>query len=286
MPSPEVRCVLVIIHGIGNQQPDWHGRFDAMLGARLAELTDSQRARFAARAVYWADLSNGPGIGGTAGFATGHTLPADVQFSLVQQAYAQHLTGGDAAGAPAAFGLPLPNPKKVVAVLKDGHDTVVEAIDGATDVANYVSNNGIRAQIQFRLSDALLATHEEYPNATVILGSHSQGTIVSYDVLRLVSVHLPWLTTWVTMGSPLDWYLNSLRWGHEAAGLAPALTWINLYDRHDVVGTTVKGRIKPPAPAPEDIDVDNVGNHLDAHDHWHNPVVVDHYFQLIKPLVM
>jgi hypothetical protein len=33
---------------------------------------------------------------------------------------------------------------------------------------------------------------------------------------------------------------------------------------------------------PEDVNVDNVSHGLDPHDHWHNPVVVDHYVELIR----
>jgi len=251
-----------------------------MLDARLASLPPGQREGFVSESVWWADLSRLPGMGApaAAGWAP---ATADVTFALVQQTYAQYLLadGSTAGGAPAAFGLPLPNPTKIIAKLKD---VVVSAADGANDVANYVSNNGIRLQVQHRLSDKLFELHARHPNARLILGSHSQGTIVSYDVLRLNGSQLPRLDAWVTMGSPLGWYLNVLRWGDAPVGIPTAMTWLNFYDDGDKVGKAVAGLMDWQAPRPQDIDVDNRSKGLDPHDHWHNPDVVERYFQLIK----
>src|SRR3990172_8651132 len=113
MSPTDVRCVLVKIHGIGNQKRNWSRRFDEMLDARLASLPPGQREGFVSESVWWADLSRLPGMGASAA-AGWAPATADVTFALVQQTYAQYLlTGGlTPPGPPAAFGLPLPNPTK------------------------------------------------------------------------------------------------------------------------------------------------------------------------------
>jgi hypothetical protein len=280
MAESEVRCVLVKIHGIGNQKRTWSRRFDGMLKAKLATLSRGQQRRFVSESVWWADLSRLPGMAVAAAAGRPVSASADVAFSLVQQEYTQYLLTGNATtgGVPAAFGLPLPNPTKIIARLKD---VIVRAADNANDVANYVTNNGVRLQIQHRLSDKLFQMQAKYPNASLILGSHSQGTVVSYDVLRLNGSQLPSLKTWITMGSPLAWYLSFLRWGDDPVGIPSAMTWLNFYDDDDRVGKTLQGLVSWPAPVPVDIDVDNKSKGLDAHDHWHNPDVVERYFELI-----
>lgn len=282
MSPSDVRCVLIKIHGIGNQKRNWSRRFDDLLAAKLAALSPDEQARFVSESVWWADLSRLPGAGVPA--AAGLTpVTADVTFTLVQQAYTQYLlAGGATTGATAAFGLPLPNPTKIIAKLKD---VVVRAADKANDVADYVTNNGIRLQIQHRLNDTLFQLQAKHPNAKLILGSHSQGTIISYDVLRLNGSQLPRLKNWVTMGSPLGWFLNFLRWGDEPLGMPTTTAWLNFYDDDDKVGKALAGLVNWQAPLPQDINVDNRSKGLDPHDHWHNPDVVERYFQLIKGYV-
>lgn len=283
--SDSLRCVLVKIHGVGNQRRTWAKAFDAMLDARLAGLPSPQRAAFATESVWWADLSRIPGLGPAgAALARPTSMTADVTFSLVQQTYAQYLLAGGAPSGvtPAGLGLPLPNPGKIVAKLKD---VAVRAADCANDVANYVSNNGVRIQVQHRLAERLFQLQAAHPDARLILASHSQGTMVSYDVLRLNGAQLTGVKTWVTMGSPLGWYLNFLNWGREPLGIASKMRWLNFYDDQDKVGTTLAHLVPWNEPAPQDVDVDNTGQGLDPHDHWHNPAVVERYFQLVKEYV-
>jgi hypothetical protein len=207
------------------------------------------------------------------------TATADVEYGLAYQSYGNYLaSGGDPArGGPAAFGLP--DPRTILLNLKSG---VVSAADQSNDVASYVAQNGVRAQVLNRLSLKLYQVHDTYPNAVLILGSHSQGTMVSYDVLRQVHSRLPRLATWVTMGCPLAWYLNSARWGTEQLDISSALTWLNFFDNQDMVGKTLAPLVHWPAPQPQDINVDNVAHGLHPHDHWHNPDVVHRYGDLIR----
>lgn len=282
MADTDVRSVLVKIHGVGNQKPTWSRRFDRMLKAKLATLPASQRRQVISEPVWWADLSRLPGMGAPAAVAGQPvSVSADVAFALVQQQYSQYLLTGGATtgGAAAVFGLSLPDPRKIIARLKNG---IVRAADSANDVANYVTNNGVRIQVQHRLSDKLFQLQEKYPKAVLILGSHSQGTMVSYDVLRLNGPQLPSLKVWITMGSPLAWYLDFLRWGDDPVGINRAITWLNFYDDADKIGKELRGLVSWQAPVPRDINVDNRGQGLDPHDHWHNPGVVQRYFELVK----
>lgn len=278
----DIRCVLIKIHGIGKQKADWDEEFDLELEKRLETLPEEQQERFESHSVWWANLSQLPGMQQIAFAAAGSPSgPMDSTFAQVQQGYILHLAASD--GAPMGTAEPfLGLGFDIFARLKD---ILVRGIDCANDVANYVTNNGVRLAIQRCLSDKLFELQEKYPEASLILGSHSQGTIIAYDVLRLDGFALPRLHTWVTMGCPLGWYLTCLNWGRDILGIQPGTKWVNLYDREDKVGTTLAGLLSWNSPAPQDIDVDNTAKGLDAHDHWHNPEVVDQYFQLIRTYI-
>ena len=282
----DIRSVLVKVHGIGNQPSTWHQEFDDLLDTALSDLTPAQRGRFVNESVWWADLSVLPGATAPAALgrpaASSPTAAVDVEYGFVYQSYGNYLaSGGDPSrGGPAAFGLP--DPRTIILNLRSG---AVSAADQANDVAGYVSQNGLRTQILHRLSAKLYEMHDRFPNAALILGSHSQGTMVAYDVLRQVGSRLPRLRTWITMGSPLAWYVNCARWGQEQLDVPSALTWLNFYDDQDLVGKALAPLVNWPAPQPDDIDVDNAGQGLHPHDHWHNPVVVQRYAQLIRQQV-
>ena len=277
-----VRCVLVKIHGIGNQMANWSSEFDAALGDRLATLPPEQQAQIVNDSVWWADLSRLPGTRARAQRGPAAAAgPASPTYQLAYDQYTLYLAANDAAmtGDPGKLGAPLKRyPRKPTARFGGG---IITAGDQANDVANYVSNNGVRLAIQQRLSDKLFEVRAQYPEATVILGSHSQGTIIAFDVLRLNGEQFPEVDVWVTMGCPLAWYLTFGRWGNERLGIQPGTTWLNLYDPKDIVGRQLGGLVPWDAPLPDDVNVDNRGQGLDAHDHWHNPVVIERYFQLI-----
>jgi hypothetical protein len=273
-----VRCVLVKIHGVGYQQRDWSRLFDGMMEERLARLSPERQAGFTSSSVWWGDYSRRP--------VPAESTPGDrlashseLQVAMVRQAYAQHLLdprGRFTGGSLGAAGLDL----GVEVARIDGQ--TVRTLDLAGDVAAYAVDNRVRARVQHRLARDLLGLQGAFPAARIILASHGQGAMVAYDVLRVIGSGLPSLGTWVTMGSPLAWYLSVLHWGAEPLGLPRTLTWLNLYDREDRVGTRLAGLLTPPLPAVVDIDVDNRGHGLDAHDYWANPGVAERYFRLVE----
>ena len=277
MTTDDVRCVLLKIHGIGNQRPEWSGDFDAALTSQLTAL---ELAAFSHQSVWWADLSRLPGPPAAAGLApTGHTSSTSTMQAYVD--YARYLMSHPASAASAItdLGSLIGNLVNNVMDLQDG---LVSLADHVTDVANYVGNNGIRLSVQQRLMASLFAAQAAHPQAALILASHSQGTIISYDVLRLLARQLPALKVWVTMGCPLGWYLGGASWGHNEIDLPGTVRWINLYDRNDLVGRDLELLAQWMPTVPEDIDVDNVGLGLHPHDHWRNPVVVAQYVGLIR----
>jgi len=280
MADTDVRCVLVKIHGIGQQrEPDWHAEFDQQLDAALSGLTNAQRGRFVNESVYWADLSTLlPSLVGATPDLGQPNAAVDAEYALARQSFANYLAaqGDPALATPALLGLP--DPSTIITRLKD---VTFSAADQAHDVAGYVSNNGLRTQILNRLATKLYELHDRYSQATLILGSHSQGTMVSYDVLRMVGSRLPRLGTWITMGCPLAWYANAAKWGRDILDVSPSVTWINYFDDQDPVGKALLPLVPWPAPSPQDIDVDNTGHGLNPHDHWHNPTVIQNYAALV-----
>src|SRR5436309_3996510 len=102
-----VRCVLVKIHGIGNQMPTWSSEFDAALGDRLATLPPEQQARVVNDSVWWADLSRLPGVRarGQRGPAAA-AGPASPSYQIAYEQYTLYLAANDAAmsGDPRKLG--------------------------------------------------------------------------------------------------------------------------------------------------------------------------------------
>jgi hypothetical protein len=280
MASDDIACVLVKIHGIGKQGPDWSAHFDEMLGQRLATLPPDQQARFQGVAVNWSDLPHAAAAGAPAAVGAPAST-ANASYALAYAQYTQYLAANEATttGRTADLGSLINTITKKVIDLKDGS---VDVGDHINDVASYVANNGVRLAIMDRLSSALFAARTDHPQAHIILGAHSQGTIIAYDVLRLLGAQLPDLSVWVTMGCPLGWYLNFASWGANELEIQSGMRWLNLYDPQDIVGKALAGIVTWPAPVPEDVNVDNVGHGLDAHDHWNNPAVVEQYFQIIQ----
>ena len=167
------------------------------------------------------------------------------------------------------------------------------------DVACYVCHNEERERVRSFVYEALtrIAFRDDVEN--IVLNTHSNGTVVAFDVLR----NLPEQVTkkikiFVTAGSPLRKYTDLFHWGHEIQSLYRFESWYNFWDRCDPVADP----LNPPksweigdkiAPSDEtlfecidlgdkepfwikinDIPVDNVhnsyGGGLQAHNYWDN----------------
>jgi pimeloyl-ACP methyl ester carboxylesterase len=258
-------CTLILVHGIGNQKKTWSNRFQTRLRAALG--ADARRVQI--RDAYWAPLSTVKETFRPTLAARGRPTGLAVEDELYDRTYLEfmRMLALDA-GAPVdahTFGLgDIWN-----AITKQLRD----APDIAADVANYVARNGVRTGVQHVLHQQLAAAHAA--QAPVIVVAHSQGTVISYDVLRQAGENYPLVKAWVTMGSPLRKYFAfPLQWGRRQLGVPSSLRWLNLYDKRDIVGKDLRAAVDWPRPQPTDRSVDNQRNAANAHDHWGNPQVL------------
>jgi hypothetical protein len=168
------------------------------------------------------------------------------------------------------------------------------------DVVGYVCRNDLRESIREFITEALRRLLARPDVAGVVINAHSQGTVVSYDVLRLYeSDSLAGIRAFVTAGSPLRKYADLFSWGNDAGGLQ-ATRWLNYWDQKDPVadplsppGSWHYGN-PPDTPPPgelglfyaldgdgnqipvtiTDIEVNNLqnssGSGLQAHNYWGN----------------
>ena len=189
-----------------------------------------------------------------------------------------HLRPADAAAPPGLFG-------------------VLRALEN--DVAAYVYRNDLRERVRGFVRQSLehLAARDDVD--LIVLNTHSQGTVVGFDVLKdLSEAECAKVRLFVTAGSPLRKYVDLFNWGNDA-GATAGVRWLNFMDDADPVAD----RLSPPAewkrgdplpadgsqtlfevyaaggsnPVPiEDKPVNNVlnslGTDLRAHNYWDNSV--------------
>lgn len=125
------------------------------------------------------------------------------------------------------------------------------------DIATYVARNELRERVRGFVQQALLALLDRHESSTIVINAHSQGTVLSWDVL----CRLPfsnWLgggdpragriAHFVTAGSPIRKYVDMFAWGNQVGELhavlpSGALEWSNFCDPRDPVGDP----LDPPA---------------------------------------
>lgn len=266
MPA-NAACTAILVHGIGSQLESWSQAFRKLLRSRLG--VDAGKVTLVD--AYWAPLSTSkelffPTMAPTPGGVSRSALESEVY----QRASADFLHAlAVEAGAPSTlhgFGsADLGN------WLKQRFEAAHQVVE---DVGNYVARNGVRTAVQHVVHSKLAEAHSGDHKAPVLLVSHSQGTIICYDVLRQAGGSYPRLLTWITMGSPLRKYFGALQWGRQQLGMPSSLRWLNLYDSKDIVGKDLRGALEWQAPQPQDQEVDNRKNAGGAHDHWNNGEVV------------
>lgn len=116
-----------------------------------------------------------------------------------------------------------------------------EAIDSLLglkfrDLALYYENETKRAELRSRLATAI----RNNAGKRIMLIAHSMGSIVAYDVLRLLgrSEPRPTIHHFVTIGSPLGLpYVKHKIWSENDRVRTPSIVqkWTNLADRRDFV---------------------------------------------------
>ncbi len=116
------------------------------------------------------------------------------------------------------------------------------------DMATYVARNDLRERVRGFVEDALLALAGRGDISNLVVNTHSQGTMIGWDVL----CRMP-LASWrdpdepgrsilrdlVTAGSPIRKYVDLFAWGEQVGQMAGAfdagLRWSNFWDEHDPV---------------------------------------------------
>jgi pimeloyl-ACP methyl ester carboxylesterase len=112
------------------------------------------------------------------------------------------------------------------------------------DVAAYVCRNDLRERVRSFVRDALLLLANRTDVGTIIINSHSNGTVIAFDVLR--EFPHSWaskIKTLVTLGSPLRKYADLFFWGTDVGSLKFTERWINIFDEADPVADP----LRPPA---------------------------------------
>jgi hypothetical protein len=168
------------------------------------------------------------------------------------------------------------------------------------DVVAYVCRNDLRESIRRFIAEALRRLLARPDVAGVVVNAHSQGTVGTFDVLRLYpSVSLAGVRAFVTAGSPLRKYADLFSWGNNSGGLQ-STTWLNFWDEKDPVADPLSPPnawhygSAPDSPPPgelglfyaldsdgnqhpvtvTDIEVNNLekssGGGLQAHNYWDN----------------
>jgi hypothetical protein len=184
--------------------------------------------------------------------------------------------------------------------------SVVSQLDH--DVTTYVCRNDLRERVRSFVHDAVLRLCCREDVAQVVVNSHSQGTVLAFDVLRtLPPFAAEKLACFVTAGSPLRKYVDLFYWGQDAACLTQT-RWHNFWDATDPVADPLvpprdwrRAKEVPPSPGYSelyygidpnsndqrkvhlvDYEVQNAANGagggLPAHNYWDNEA------QFVQPL--
>lgn len=119
------------------------------------------------------------------------------------------------------------------------------------DMATYVARNDLRERVRGFVEEALLKVLDRPDVCGLVLNTHSQGTMIGWDVLCRLPL-FAWqdsddpragmLRSFVTAGSPIRKYVDLFAWGAQVGqlaalldGAALGLEWRNFWDEHDPV---------------------------------------------------
>jgi hypothetical protein len=116
------------------------------------------------------------------------------------------------------------------------------------DVAAYVTRNVLRQRVHSFVTECLLRLAYRPDVEGIIVNSHSQGTVVAFDVLRdFPVVARDKIKAFITAGSPLRKYADLFLWGREIGCISGMGPWSNFWDARDPVADSLNS---PPAWKP------------------------------------
>ncbi|WP_245436429.1 hypothetical protein [Methylobacterium sp. V23] len=225
--------IIIGIHGLANKPPvDEKTRWwKAAIAEGLARNEDLADAEFAFEFVYWADLR--------------YEMP--LASDALDEPYRPY---GGAGALPSEEDAPKLTGPDVLGIVYESIDRIEEAT-GVTliddlilehrfdDLWHYHVEQGFARQVRSRLIERL----EAFRDRRILLVAHSMGSVIAYDVLRLLEREAPSLRVehLVTVGSPLGLAKVKLKIEAEC-GVARVPNnirhWTNLADGNDIVAVT------------------------------------------------
>ncbi|HEV2402857.1 MAG TPA: hypothetical protein VGS08_01510 [Candidatus Saccharimonadales bacterium] len=130
---------------------------------------------------------------------------------------------------------------KSQAVRKHHRSTLLALED---DVACYVTYNEERERVRSFVHGALMRLGYREDVERIILNTHSNGTVIAFDVLHYLPKKVTdKITVFATAGSPLRKYVDLFHWGNQIQCLSFVERWHNFWDPCDVVADA----LNPPA---------------------------------------
>src|SRR5258708_1238602 len=101
-------------------------------------------------------------------------------------------------------------------------------------VGAYVARHDLRERVRGFLWEALRRLAARPDVSTIVLNTHSNGTVMGFDFPRDASDAIASrVGLFVTAGSPLRKYVHLFSWGPEAGDLTEAGPWLNFLDLKD-----------------------------------------------------
>jgi hypothetical protein len=256
-----MRKVLLFVHGAGKQDSDY--AVDPL--AAIALLLGSEPPCVP---VYYADIANiGSPVGiesisGAALPPTAAEPPEVTQFKIAFARAMQSTLNAPPSGADSVSEAALPGQFLAELLATD-----------VNEIAGYLFNPEIYNKIQARMVAGL--NRAAQLGDSIVIASHSLGTVVAFDALRAVGAQYH-ISTLFTLGSPLA---KLRRLGNRSADLGAISydhvgQWLNLYDTTDPIADALGPAFPSPGYRLRDVFVGIATAPLPAHNYFPNSEVL------------
>jgi hypothetical protein len=261
--------VLLLVHGAGKTDPDYAIE-------PLAAITLMLGVEPPCVPVYYADVTTLGSLFGIVSVPDAGTPPTALEpprMTQFKSAFAmQVMTDLHAT----------PNKDQGVAVaVLPGQDIAELIATEVNQIAGYLFNPMVYNQIQSRMYSGLNKAAKL--GDSIVVASHSLGTVVAFDGLRALSAHYN-VAAFFTLGSPLG-ILRRL--GNRSADLGAitydhVATWLNFYDTDDPIANALGPDFPMQGYRLRDVFVDVASAPLPAHDYFRNSEVLAEIAKALK----
>ncbi len=248
------RRVIVFLHGAGDSQPDdpqpW-----------VDELTQRIGPFAYIPAYYGSVLNAGPSVK-----TLGAAPQADEQ-ARFEAAFREQLRRSYDSIPPMRR-----TPRVTAFALSD----IAAAFNTITrQVGVYLFNRSAAAEIQNCVAQALDQAMRDYDS--IVLVSHSLGSVIAFDVLREQGERYNRISTWFTTGCPLGKLRRIGMRADDLGGISGqnVARWYNIYDSTDLIADALGPFFPRPGFRLHDIFVDVARDPIAAHDYLRNAETLD-----------